>query len=284
MHSKIKLCTFSEYSSGKDFLEQVFHISKSQIKKYKLNKSFLNEGLASGIEIELPLNLINHGLINPLYRGPKVDELLRTSSFICFNKPAKIHSHPLSYDEQDNLVSFIRQKYPSSFLTINREKYDRGLLYRLDYETSGLIIYALNEELYHAARVDIKSLIHEKKYLAIVEGELKNKQDVRHYIRPYGVKGAKMEECGADDPKGFEINARLNPLKSKNNQTMVEIIIKEGVRHQVRKHLELLGHPIIGDPLYSNIKETRMMLHCLSYTLLWQNTMYELSAQNPFKF
>ncbi len=285
MHNKIKLCSFVEYSTGRDFLLQTFNLTKSQIKKYKISKSFLNEKLFAKKELELPINLVNHGKINPIYRGEIIHELLRTSSFICFNKPPKIHCHPLSYDEQDNLISFVRMNYPISYLEINKEQYDRGLLFRLDYETSGLVVYSLNEELYQTARKDLKSIIHEKKYMAIVHGTIEEEQSVRHYIKPYGEKGASMVECQENDMRAFEINAKIKPIKSKNNKTLVEVIIKEGVRHQVRKHLELIGHPIIGDPLYSqNTHNQQMFLHCYQYTMYWNGHYFDLKAPVPDRF
>ena len=74
MHNKIKLCSFVEYSTGRDFLLQTFNLTKSQIKKYKISKSFLNEKLFAKKELELPINLVNHGKINPIYRGEIIHE------------------------------------------------------------------------------------------------------------------------------------------------------------------------------------------------------------------
>lgn len=270
-NKKIELCFISKYPSVQEGILDVFKISKSQLKKLQIPKNYLAKEIRSKDACSLPINLVNHGMINPQYNGPEVQLILETEFILALSKPEKVHTHPLSYDESDNICSFLRQSGRSVELSINKENYDRGLLYRLDYETSGLILYAKNEELYKQARADLKSVVNSKKYLAVVEGEIKQDELVTSYLKSTGKKGSRVDLSSADDisAKKVECKVRLVEFNSTLNISLVEVELFQGVRHQIRKQLEDIGHPIIGDPLYGNKSGKRMYLHCWQYEISW---------------
>ena len=69
---KIDLCFLKTYPSVMEGIFSLTGISKSQLKKYKMNKAFLSKPVKARDEISLPINLVNHGRINPIYSGKKV--------------------------------------------------------------------------------------------------------------------------------------------------------------------------------------------------------------------
>ena len=79
------------------------------------------------------------------------------------DKPANLFVHPLVYDEKNNCLSFLRT-YKPAYLGVNSKNYDRGLLYRLDFETSGVLVYVKNEIAYQYLRENFKTIAKKKTY------------------------------------------------------------------------------------------------------------------------
>ena len=86
-------------------------------------------------------------MIYPDYEGPDIEVLFENDDVIILNKPPNIHSHPLKYSEQDNCLSFLRQQLKNNKMDVNKKSYDKGLLYRLDYVTSGVLFFIIKKYL-----------------------------------------------------------------------------------------------------------------------------------------
>ncbi len=271
MHNneEIEICFLKDFPSLLEGILFLTDLSKNQIKKFNLSKKYLNKSVEGKRSYRLPLDLVNHNKINPEYTGADVKVLFENDEVIAFSKPAKVHSHPLKYSDTNNLLSFIRASKFSSHLNINRNGYDRGLLYRLDYETSGLLIYCKSEELYQRARKDLKSIVVSKCYLAVVSGYFNCNGSYTHYIKPVGKNGARMELTTSEDLKGRKVDCSFSILEyqAEKNISLVQVDLDQGERHQIRKQLEAVGYSIIGDPLYGEQAGQRMYLHCWNYNL-----------------
>lgn len=256
MHNNsIKLSILKENETVEKFLKNTFSLSRNQIKKSKLGKSFLSKQLRYKDEIQLPIDLVNYLIINPRYSGSEVRVVSESEHTLVLSKPSRCHIHPLSYDETDNILSFIRSKSKwNSFLCINKKSYDRSLLYRLDYETSGLVILTNGE----INRSDIKAKI----YLAVVEGHITDKLNLEHCIT---TTGKKIKESHSGEPS----KCIIKPIAYDKNKNLSFVLVKlkEGRRHQIRIQLSLAGYPILGDLLYGAKKPSQYFgLHCLSYS------------------
>ena len=97
--------------------------------------------------------------------------VIEQNEFIfALSKPTGVHSLALKYSESNNLLSYLRDSENSAdIFLINQNSYEKGLLYRLDYETSGLVLFAKKEKIYEQFR---QNILKEKYYLAIVQGEV----------------------------------------------------------------------------------------------------------------
>ena len=177
-------------NSVEDFLKDTFQCSSNRLKKY-FDKSFLDRALKARSVISLPIDFVNDGLINPEYQGPDIEIIFEDKNFLVMNKPANIFVHPLKYSEKNNCLSFLRIKYPD-ILKTNSSKYDRGLLYRLDFETSGVLIYAKEEKAYCYLRENFKTIARKKIYRCLVDGECKLSGDFVHYFDSTEEKGRKV--------------------------------------------------------------------------------------------
>lgn len=271
MHNnQIGISFLDNYESLTQAIEKNFGVSKSHIKKFKKCSKLLRKKVLPKMTFWLPIDLINVNMINPLFLGetsPKV--ITESDDFIILSKPVKIHCHPLAYSETDNILSFIRSHFSKSVLNVNVDNYDRGLLYRLDYETSGLIIYVKNSILHKRLRENFKAHVVKKEYMAIVEGRVLEEQHLCHQVYYSGRKNSVGKIALDENENSFILHSRLIPVdyNPSKDVSLVKMELNEGHRHQLRIQLSAIGHCILGDPLYGKTEAERMFLHCYRYTL-----------------
>jgi len=252
------------------------HISKSKIKKSGISKKLLQQKVIKGREYTLPLAVVNIGKVNPHYIGQDIQIIHEDKNFIILSKPQKIHCHPIHYNESDNLVSYIRE-FKAPLDQINGDGQDRGLLFRLDYETSGLIYYAKNDDIYTQFRNEFKGLVKTKLYLAIVHGHVKDAFECTHYLRTSGQKGHKIIACDRELDGTHEAKIKVIPKSyhPEEDISLVEVQLEQGHRHQIRVQLAEAGYVIKGDELYGAKSADRLYLHSYQYTFNWNDKEYK---------
>lgn len=277
--NKASFSVLDSYINMEKALIEIFGFSKNLLKKH-LTKNQLQKPMKKGDRLDLPLNLINHGQINPVYAGPIVQIQYEDDLILVLNKPAKIHSHPLTYDESDNLLSFLRELRGDRELLVNLANYDRGLLYRLDYETSGLMIYVKNPHLHQELRTNFHRVMKEKIYLAKVKGKFDQEGLWEHKLKPSEERGYKMKVDSHGESAVLE--AKLKIYDEKTDTSIVEIKLHNGLRHQIRIQLATLGFPIIGDGLYGGEEGKRLFLHAYRYEIQTKELNYQLTCECSF--
>ena len=260
-------CLLESTSSIEEFLKNQFSASSNKLKKY-FDKKFLNRNMSSRSVLSLPLNFINDGLINPTYVGEAIEVIAEDDQFFVFSKNPNQFVHPLSYDENDNCLSYLRNLRPE-LLLINQGQYDRGLLYRLDYETSGVMIYVKKENLYKDLREKFNSIAKEKIYLCWVQGEMLLSGVFINTFTSSEQKGKRIKVSEAPQGVGQigELTIKALEFDESSNKTLVEVKLKTGLRHQIRAQMAFLGYPLVGDTFYGGLKANRLYLHALTYSL-----------------
>ena len=124
------------------------------------------------------------------------------------------------------------------------------LVSRLDMNTSGLIIIAKNQFAHMALSKEMEENNLEKRYLAIVHGNLKEKEgtiDAPIY-RPDGEEFGTMRIV---DERGQRSITHYKVIESFKDADLVECLLETGRTHQIRVHMKHLGHPIYGDTLHA---------------------------------
>lgn len=264
---KNKTIQFLENHSDLKSALKELGLSGQQIKKH-LSTAQKNLSVKSWQKYEVAASLLNNNRISPTYHAPSASDKVRIikedENFLAIEKPHRVHSYPLTYTETDNALSFLRAEGRGSIFLNYEEFVDRNLLFRLDYETAGVLLFAKK-------RVDLKLLRqeegHQKIYAAIVEGEFSLKGHFENFYQSIGKKGEKVE-CHDDERE----NARLGTLEilgseydSENNQSLVFIKLISGVRHQLRSFLKAKEFPILGDELYGGKQAHNLCLHACYY-------------------
>ncbi|MDC1175651.1 RNA pseudouridine synthase, partial [Bacteriovoracaceae bacterium] len=180
---------------------------------------------------------------------------------LIISKPERVHCHPLSYLESNNCLSFLRSRGYGEVLKVNKDHYDRGLLFRLDFETSGVLFFTKKESIYEQVRGDFQQVMKEKFYLAIVSNEIEESGTLINVI---STKGKTVKE----DEKGVTAEISFEKIGSNDKYSLIKIKLGHGHRHQIRAQLKLNGTPILGDTLYGGEESERVWLHALSYEIV----------------
>jgi 23S rRNA pseudouridine1911/1915/1917 synthase len=261
--------------SCKEALQQLLGCSGQLLKKHFSSNELQRQVYAKDV-MKLSLDLVNHLKINPVYSGPDVLILKETQDYIAVHKPAGVHCHPLKYSDTDTLLNYLASQNLFSPLMVNTDQYDRGLLYRLDYETSGVVILAKNLSFHSLMRNDFEKQMKKKLYLAIVEGDFDREGNWTHFFKATGAKGSKQKVFDLPQTDSHEGSLMVKKISARNEQSLLLIELKTGLRHQIRAQLSHLGHPLLGDELYGGKKAERLFLHAWMYE--WNQTVEDSQA------
>ncbi len=257
-------------------LQTALHSSGQQLKKYFSSKQLERE-VKAGDLLRLPLDLVNHLKINPIFKGPRPIVLKEDSLYLALHKPPGVHCHPLIYSDKDTLLNFLVEERKFEALEVNKDHYDRGLLHRLDLETSGVVLLAKTDRVFQNTRQDFQQEVKRKFYWAIVNGSFDREGLWTHYFRSSGIKGSKQKVF--DDEVDLSSPGTLAVRKVSENQgkSLLLINLKTGLRHQIRAQLAHLGFPILGDELYGGLRAERLFLHALRYE--WMDIVEDPNAE-----
>jgi 23S rRNA pseudouridine1911/1915/1917 synthase len=265
------LCFIKDYSDLETALIDVLQCSKQLLKKY-LSPKERHLKVIRGREYQITLNLLNHLRIHPGYALTPIQIIYQANEIMVVHKPHRVHCAPHSYLEHDNVLSWLRQQGILAPLKINPKSYERGLLHRLDYETSGLLLIAQNEDFYQVAFKNRESIFKKKYYLAIIAGELANgtyhsSVDIRQNTKVNF------------DPAGQTVSLTVETLLKSGKYSLLLVDLMQGHRHQIRFQLSQLNCSIVGDELYGGEISDRLYLHSLAYAIEIQNKLKLLSCQ-----
>ena len=211
---------------------------------------------------------------------------------IVISKPPEIHSvqrrEAIAADEDDSdatptsggeSVAALLAEYDPSFRTVSSDPLESGLIQRLDFETSGVMIAAKNRTAWDALRTALQGGAIKKSYLVLAEGIAARTYKIDTKIGNRYRHSKKVTVI--DDPSGSKskklrtmLPARtiFSPLHAATDldATVLEAHAPTARRHQVRAHAEYIGHSLVGDSLYGSKRTLREVLgigHCPAFFL-----------------
>lgn len=203
--------------------------------------------------------------------------VLEEHDYLVVNKPAGVLSIPSRYEDSDALVNrtlyYFRQQGFSDLKP--------HIITRLDRDTSGLVLIGKNP----VAQARFSSLGKEnmvKKYHAIVHGNFSKDQLSGRIDKPIGKKDDTVKryivEGGQRSITDYQVIAQ------KDDAALVELRLLTGRTHQIRVHMQSIGHPLYGDPLYGlNDNFSRQALNCflLEYTDPFSQEVKKIEISDP---
>ena len=179
---------------------------------------------------------------------PEVDfnysVIAKTDSFMVVNKPGNLPVHPAGPFFHHTL-----------WAALKKEGFEPRFINRLDRETSGLVIVALNKEAASKLGKQIQSKSVYKEYLAIVEGRFEGQLDAKGYLEKDSQSEIEKklifhadEDFAQYGKNGVDSSFEL--LESHGHLSLLRCIIRTGKMHQIRATLKSLGFPLVGDKIY----------------------------------
>lgn len=167
-------------------------------------------------------------------------------NMLVVNKPSGMLTHPTTIEKSGTLVNALLYKYGENLSDINGE-FRRGILHRLDRNTSGLLMVAKNNKAHEFLANQIKNHTITKKYRAIAKGVIA--QDEFEINSPIGRNPNQPHKMAVRED-GKPSRTIVKVLERFKDATYVELTLVTGRTHQIRVHLKSINHPIYNDTLY----------------------------------
>lgn len=188
-------------------------------------------------------------------------------------KPSGLLAHSAAHmkiPHGPTLTDWLKENYPQTKNVGDNPEYRPGIVHRLDKDTSGVMIVALDQEAFLFFKQCFKEREAKKTYLALVQGEVG--QEVKTIDAPIGVKAGTVKRTthGGKDQKEAITKYRGEKTFKKNGQafSLVRVFPLTGRTHQIRVHMNSIHHPIVGDVMYGGKRNAllanRLMLHAAS--------------------
>lgn len=191
--------------------------------------------------------------------------LYQDSHFLAVDKPSGLLTIPDGYDlTLPNLKSFLSKDLERVWT-----------IHRLDKETSGVVIFALNADAHRALSILFEARKIHKEYRAFVEGAMTELS--RTIDLPLRVNGDRKHRTIVDQQNGKPSITNIYLIKLIDDVSEIVASPQTGYRHQIRAHLAAVGHPVLNDHLYIHPTDVqsenpaRLMLHA-----------HKLSFRHPY--
>ena len=170
-------------------------------------------------------------------------------------KPAGIVVHPGSGTKSGTIVHGLLFHFRN--LSDAGGEARPGIVHRLDKKTSGLLIVAKNNVAHARLSKEFQDREIQKTYVALVHGKLQ--RDTGTIELPVGRHPTARTKMAAGKPKGRSAHTEYRVTEHFRGFSLLEVKIKTGRTHQIRVHFSAIGHPVVGDDVYSERSSREFM-------------------------
>ena len=169
----------------------------------------------------------------------------------------------------------------SDYLKKKNKKNKIFIIHRLDFDTSGIVLFAKDEKTKKIMQDNWSNV--KREYIAIVSGTVKKDHDV---IKSYLKETKTLLTYSNYKGIGKLALTQYEVLKRSQNFTMLKINLITGRKNQIRVHLKDIGNPIVGDKKYGIVKNTHMLLHAnlLEFKHPYENKILSIKCELPTYF
>lgn len=194
---------------------------------------------------EIEINRPEPQVIEAVAQDIPLDIVFEDDDILVINKPQGMVVHPSAGHPDGTLVNALM--FHSDRLSTINDVIRPGIVHRIDKDTSGLLMVAKNDVAHEYLAEQLKSHKALRKYVALVHGEIPHEKGT--ITAPIGrSKDNRQKQAVTKDGKPavthFEVLERFEDF------TLVECQLETGRTHQIRVHMNYIGFPIAGDPLY----------------------------------
>lgn len=246
----------------REYLKEELELSSRLIRRASVEKRIfvndeavkMNFKLKSYDKVKIDLNREESQDITP--EKMDLDIVYEDEDILVVNKKPFMVVHPTKSYQSGTLANGVLNYFKET-----GQNCIVRLVSRLDMNTSGLIVIGKNQYAHMALSKEMKNNNMKKRYIAIVHGNLKEKEGTINVpiYRPEKEDGFNSIKRVVDE-RGQKSITHYKVLESFSNGDVVECLLETGRTHQIRVHLSYLGHPIYGDFLYGNGDEEKELI------------------------
>ena len=212
-----------------------------------------------------------------------LDIVYEDDDVLVVNKPSGMVVHPAPGHYDDTMVNGLM--YHINALSDVNGDLRPGIIHRIDKDTSGLLMVAKTNRAHMILAEELKNKETKREYIALVDGIIKNKTG--KISAPIGRDRSnrlKMAVIASGKPAVtyFEV------LEVFEDKTLIKCVLETGRTHQIRVHMAYIGHPLVGDYVYGNAKNSEFgqYLHAktLGFTHPITGEFMEFDSELPDEF
>lgn len=180
-----------------------------------------------------------------------LDILYEDEDVIVINKPKSMVVHPASGHYENTLVNALLYHCKDSLSGINGILRP-GIVHRIDKNTTGSVIACKNDYAHQKIAEQLKEHTIERRYRAICYGLIK--EDDGTVDAPIGRSEDDRKKMAINYKNGKDAITHYKVLQRYKEYTYIECKLETGRTHQIRVHMASIGHPLLGDDLYTKRK------------------------------
>lgn len=205
-------------------------------------------------------------------RKKKLDIIYEDKEILVVNKSSGILTVSTPKEKEKTLFHEV-----SDYVKKSNPKAKVFIIHRLDKDTSGIVMFAKNQNVKYNYQNKWDNLVIKRGYTAVVDGVLEKKKDS---IKSYLKETKTLLVYSSNDKKNGKLAiTNYNVIKESKRYSMLDINIKTGRKNQIRVHMKDINHPILGDKKYGDKKSpaNRLMLHAKELVIINPKTKKKMT-------
>lgn len=177
-----------------------------------------------------------------------LDIVYEDESLLVVNKPQGMVVHPAPGNYSGTLVNALMHHCKGNLSGINGVLRP-GIVHRIDKDTSGLLLVAKTNEAHLSLSAQIQEKTVKREYICVCEGIVKPKRGI--VDAPIGRDPSNRLKMAVTPINSKHAVTHFEVIEHFENASLVKCVLETGRTHQIRVHMQYIGHPVMGDPMYA---------------------------------
>ncbi len=247
------------------FLMNELKISRSKVQELIKNNGVLvnDKSTKSSYSIKLgdtiSINEVEEEIDDIIPENIPLDIVYEDEDVIIVNKPNGMVVHPAVGNRNGTLVNALL--YHSKNLSNLNGEFRPGIVHRIDAYTTGLLMVAKNNKAHENLAKQLENKTTTRKYVALVWGVIDH--DTGTIDAPIGRDEKDRKKMAVTNINSKNAITHFRVLERYKEATLIELKLETGRTHQIRVHMNYIGHPVVNDPVYGKRKIINDFGQCL---------------------